>query len=223
MSEKNVIILGGSGIGMIAASILDRIGGYQMIGFLNDVIPVGDGIGKYKRFPVVGRSEDVSEWIRKKDAMVFVAYIGMTRERETAAKITSLGIPNDRLLTIIDPSVVLPAGYCSIGNGCLLCPLSQLSVDTELKDNVIMLPNSFLGHDSTLEEFVSLANNATVGANVRVGYASHIGTNASVREKVNIGRHSVIGMGSVVLDDVPEDSVVVGNPARVIRVKSGNL
>jgi acetyltransferase EpsM len=169
---------------------------------------------------VVGKSEDVHRWIREKDAMVFVAYIGMTREQETAAKIKSLGIPRERLLSIIDPSVVIPEGYCSIGNGCLLCPLAQLSADTTLEDNVIMLANSFLGHDSTLEEFVSVANNACVGANVQVGYASHIGTNASIREKIKIGRHAVVGMGSVVLHDVPEDAIVVGNPAQVKRIKT---
>ena len=220
MSEKNVIILGGSGIGMIASSILERIGGYRMLGFLNDVVPIGTGIGKYRKHPVIGKSEDVHDWIRNKDAMVFVAYIGMTREQETAAKIKSLGIPRERLLTIIDPSVIIPKGYCSIGNGCLLCPLSQLSADTTLEDNVIMLPNSFLGHDSTLEEFVSVANNACIGANVRVGYASHIGTNASIREKLTIGRHAVVGMGAVVLNDVPEDAIVVGNPAQVKRIKT---
>jgi acetyltransferase EpsM len=219
MSEKNVIILGGSGIGMIASSILDRLGNHRMMGFLNDVVPVGSEIGKYRKIPVVGRSEDVHDWIRKHDAMVFVAYIGMTREQETAARIKSLGIPQDRLLTIIDPSAVIPEGYCSIGNGCLICPLAQLSADTTLENNVILLSNSFIGHDTTLEEYVSVANNACVGANVNVGYASHIGTNASVREKLRIGRHSVVGMGAVVLADVPEDAIVVGNPARVHRIK----
>jgi acetyltransferase EpsM len=220
MSKQNIIILGGSGIGMIASSILDRVGGFRMLGFLNDVVPVGSEIGKYRRHPVIGKSEDVNTLIKKHDAMVFVAYIGMTKERETAQKIKSLDIPVERLLTIIDPSAVVPHGYCSIGNGCLLCPLAQLSADTTIEDNVIMLPNSFLGHDSTLEEFASVANNACIGANVNVGYASHIGTNASIREKLRIGRHSVVGMGAVVLTDVPEDAIVVGNPARVQRIKT---
>ena len=46
---KKVIVLGGSGIGMIASSILDRRGDAEVVGFLNDVIPVGYEIGKYKK------------------------------------------------------------------------------------------------------------------------------------------------------------------------------
>lgn len=218
--KKNVIILGGSGIGMIASSILDRLGNHRLLGFLNDVVPVGTEIGKYRKIPVVGRSGDVHDWIRQHDAMVFVAYVGMTRERETADSIRSLCIPQERLLTIVDPSAIIPAGYCSIGNGCLICPLAQLSADTTLENNVILLANSFVGHDTILEEYVSVANNACVGANVRVGCTSHIGTNASIREKITIGKHSVVGMGAVVLSNVPEDAIVVGNPARIQRIKS---
>lgn len=220
MKNQNVIMLGGSGIGMIATSILNRIGNHRMVGFLNDVVPVGSKIGKYGKYPVIGRSEDVHDLMKKYDAKVFVAYIGMTKEKETASKIEALELDSDDLISIIDPTAVIPDGLCSIGNGCLICPLAQLSTDTTIEDNVIMLPNSFLGHDSTLEKFVSIANNSCIGANVRVGYASHIGTNASTREKITIGKHAVIGMGSVVLKDVPDDAIVVGSPAKVLRVKN---
>jgi acetyltransferase EpsM len=217
--DQNVIMLGGSGIGMIASSILDRIGGYNMLGFLNDVIPVGAEIGKYKKYPVLGQSEDIHKIIKKYDARVFIAYIGMTKERETTNKLEALGIPQDRLLSIIDPTAIIPKGYCHIGEGSLICPLAQLSADTTLGNNCIMLPNSFVGHDSVLEDYVSIANNACIGANVRVGYGTHVGTNASTREKITIGKYSVVGMGSVILKDVPEGGVIIGNPGKILRVQ----
>tara|TARA_B110001469_G_C9580671_1_gene288000 strand:+ start:255 stop:917 length:663 start_codon:yes stop_codon:yes gene_type:complete len=218
MADTNVIMLGGSGIGMIASSILDRIGGYRMCGFLNDVVPVGTEIGKYKKFSVLGKSDDIHDLIKKYDARVFIAYIGMTNERETTSKLKALNIPKERLLSIIDPTAVIPSEYCQIGEGSLICPLAQLSADTTLGSNCILLPNSFVGHDSVLEDYVSIANNACIGANVRVGYGTHVGTNASTREKISIGKYSVVGMGSVVLKDVPEGGVVIGNPGKILRV-----
>ena len=218
MAETNVIMLGGSGIGMIASSILDRIGGYKMLGFLNDIVPVGNNIGKFKKYPVIGKSEDARELIKKHDAKVFIAYIGMTQERKTTAKLEKLEIPTDSLLSIVDPTAIIPDGYCNIGDGVLICPLSQVSADTTLGKNCILLANSFVGHDTVLEDYVSIANNACIGANVRVGYGTHVGTNATTREKISIGPYSVIGMGSAVLKDVPEGGVVVGNPAKLLRV-----
>lgn len=43
-----------------------------------------------------------------------------------------LGFPEDRLLSIIDPTAVIPNEYCKIGSGSLICPLAQLSADTTL-------------------------------------------------------------------------------------------
>lgn len=44
-----------------------------------------------------------------------------------------------------------------------------------------------------------------------------IGANSTILPGVRIGRNSLVGAGSVVVRDIPENSVAVGNPARVIK------
>ncbi|WP_207427309.1 DapH/DapD/GlmU-related protein [Pedobacter sp. SYSU D00535] len=44
-----------------------------------------------------------------------------------------------------------------------------------------------------------------------------IGANSVITAGTSVGKHSVIGAGSVVTKDVPEYSVAVGNPARIIK------
>ena len=51
----------------------------------------------------------------------------------------------------------------------------------------------------------------TVGSNVWIGAGVH------VMPGVTIGSNVVIGGGSVVVKDIPDNSVAVGNPCRVIR------
>ena len=46
-----------------------------------------------------------------------------------------------------------------------------------------------------------------------------IGANAVVIEGVHIGKNAVVAAGAVVIEDVPENAVVAGSPARVIKMK----
>ena len=216
---KKLVILGGSGIGMIAASIANDLGFYEVLGFLNDYLPKGSHIGKYNTYPVLGTTEDLPQFLAQKNTYVFIAYVGMQQEETIYNKIAALNIPDDRLATLIHPTAIIPRGFCSIGNGVLFAPLVQLSPDTTIGDNCILLPNSFVGHDSTLDRFAHIATNGVVGANVHVGKGVHIGSNATIREKLTIGDFSLVGAGSVVLKDVPANAIVVGNPAKILRQK----
>lgn len=212
---KKLVILGGSGIGMIAASIAKQSGEYEVCGFLNDYEELGTEIGKYEKIEVIGKTDDI-EYFLDNGYYFFIAYVGLKKEKETYKKIEKFKIPKNRYATLIDKTAIIPHGFCDIGHGVLIGPLSQLSPDTTIGDNCILLGSSFIGHDSTMKRFAHLASNSVVGANVIVGKGVHVGTNSTIREKVNIGDFSLIGSGAVVLNDVEENTVVVGNPAKVL-------
>lgn len=52
---------------------------------------------------------------------------------------------------------------------------------------------------------------------IRIDSESWIGANSTISAGVHIGKHCIIGAGSVVTKDVPDYSVAVGNPARIIK------
>ena len=67
-----------------------------------------------------------------------------------------------------------------------------------------------------------MINQADFGdGEVRIGNNVFIGVNAVILRNVTIGDNSVVGAGSIVSKDVPSCSVVVGNPARVIKELKG--
>lgn len=214
---KKLVIFGGSGIGMIAASVAEDLGYVDVLGFLNDVLEKDSYVGKYKKYPVLGKTEDYSAFMDDPEVLFFVAYVGMQSERSTFQKLESLDISEDRWATLIHPTASIPKGMCSIGKGVLFAPQAQLSPDTTIGDNCILLGGSFIGHDSVLDKFAHVATNAVVGANVHIGKAVHVGSNSTIREKVTIGSFSLIGAGAVVLDNFDEGSIIVGNPARLLR------
>lgn len=218
--KKKVVILGGSGAGLIAASIIDRSNDYEVLGFLNDTIPVGECVGTLKKkIEVIGRTDDAQDLL-KGNVYAFVAYEGIRNPYKTYERLKSLEIPRDRLINVIDTMTAVPYDYCEIGKGVMIAPFSQLSPEVIVSDHCLLLGNSFVGHNSYLGEFVKLTTNSVVGADVHIGKGVTVGTNAVVRERVHIGDFSLIGSGSVVVKDVPPNTIVVGNPARVLRERS---
>jgi len=56
-----------------------------------------------------------------------------------------------------------------------------------------------------------------LGKEIHIGEDCWIAGNVSILPGITIGKGSVVGAGSVVTKDVPDFTVVAGNPARIIR------
>lgn len=111
----------------------------------------------------------------------------------------------------------------------LISPYSQISVGTVVFHNSIIQSGAIIGnhviintaasvdHDCVIENFVHISPNCTLCGKVKVGAMTHIGAGASVIPNLTIGRNCIIGAGTVVIKDIPDNCVVVGNPGRIIK------
>ena len=63
-----------------------------------------------------------------------------------------------------------------------------------------------------------ISTSAVMGGNSSLGYNSFIGLGASVKQGISVGNGSVVGMGAVVIKNVSDRVMVVGNPARAIKM-----
>lgn len=59
--------------------------------------------------------------------------------------------------------------------------------------------------------------NATIFGKIKVGDNCHIGMNSIIMPNVTIGNNCIIGCGAIVTRDIPDNSIAVGVPARVIN------
>lgn len=118
-----------------------------------------------------------------------------------------------------------------IGNGVSVGTNAVLEFDNRIGDGCRIHSGCFL-EMTTLGEYVFVGPNVVftddphpmncprykecLGGPV-IRDLARIGANATILPGVKIGRNAVVGAGSVVVKDVPDDSVVVGNPAKVVK------
>lgn len=111
------------------------------------------------------------------------------------------------------------AGYAFQG-GRVVFPGAQLGQGVELGEHVHVLYNAVISHGCKVGDFTTICAGASLGGEVTLESGVLIGMNAVIRHGgITIGRNATIGMGAVVVDDVPEGTKVVGNPAKPLAMR----
>ncbi|XCN72167.1 MAG: acyltransferase [Candidatus Electrothrix aestuarii] len=115
--------------------------------------------------------------------------------------------------TVVNPKNVSIGKNCGINHGVFI--LGHHSI--EIGDGVVLSANVMLIDSGlNLKNFVLLENPPHFLSFVKIKDGAWIGAGAIVLPGVTVGRKSVVGAGSVVTRDVPDFTIVAGNPAQEI-------
>lgn len=147
-------------------------------------------------------------------AFIGVGTTGSTKSRqELYALATNIGF---HFVSAIHPQAIISPS-AQIGAGVAVTAGAIINPGVRIGDNVIINTGSIIEHDCFIGDHVHVATGALIAGGVTVGDGSHIGIGACVRQGLQIGRNAIIGAGAVVVDDVTDNNVVVGNPARILK------
>lgn len=214
---RKIIILGTGGN---SADILDTLNElnnaqgervYECLGFLDD------DAAKWNReilgARVLGALDTAPHYA---DCFFVNGIAGVNNFWKKREIIARTQMPRERFETIIHPTASV-SRTAQLGQGVVIFQNVTVTSRVVIGDHVMVLPNTVLSHDDAIGAYTSIAGGASVSGSVRVGEACYLGANVCVKEGVTIGAGSLVGMGSVVLRDIEANTVVVGNPARVLR------
>ena len=121
---------------------------------------------------------------------------------------------------------------CDVGQNCNIGSYVEVQPNVQIGDRVVISTHSFICSLVTIEDDVFFGhgvvtiNDINPPSRRRTGSESEwrrtliktgavIGSNATLFPIV-VGRNAVVGAGAVVREDVPDNAVVAGNPAKII-------
>lgn len=212
MREMRVLIVGAGGHGQVVADILLRMRDEETavvpMGFLDDRRELAGRA--FLGVPIVGRVEDRG---RIGHDAIIVAIGNNEIRKELFQMFRREG--ESFALARHPRSIVAPD--VEIGPAGMVCAGVVVNTGTTVGEAVILNTGCTVDHHNRIGGYVHIAPGSHLGGEVEVGEGALIGIGATVMPGKRIGSWSIVGAGALVQHDVPERSVVVGVPARVVK------
>lgn len=216
MPSTNLVIVGtgGTSVDILDAVLERRAGGDQS---LQPMCFLDDNASRFGQLlhgvPIRGPLE----LARELDDCLFINGIGSPANFWRRDKIIGrLGIPLDRFATIVHPTASV-SRLASVEKGSAILQNVTVSANVRIGAHVVVLPNTVVSHDCSIGDYTCITGGVCISGNVEVESFCYLGSNCTIIGGHRIHARSLVGMGAVVLEDVAENSVVVGNPARFLR------
>ena len=203
--EKLIMI----GAGGYAKSVLDSVDyfNYSMIGFVDQFSEKKEHLG----YPILAR--ELEEISNLNEYYYFISIGDNKCRKEWYDKIISLGL---KTMNVVDKSAIV-SNKATIGTGCFIGKMAIVNSEAIVKDNCIINTKALVEHGCTVESHANLSTNCVINGDVRIGEGTFMGSCSVTTGQLTIGSWSVVGAGAVVIDNLPDNIVAVGVPARTIR------
>lgn len=124
----------------------------------------------------------------------------------------------------IEPGAIIREKV-EIGEGAIIMMGAIVNIGAVIGRGTMIDMGAILGGRATVGERCHIGAGAVLAGVVEPASARPvvvedgvlIGANAVVIEGIHIGKNAVVAAGSVVLEDVPDNAVAAGNPARIVK------
>jgi acetyltransferase EpsM len=213
-ATRKAIIFGAGENGLQAFHCLKYNTTVSILGFL-DGNPSRHG-ETYLGLPVFGGLDKIPELQAEHDLSAGIVAVGDNYVRsKLTATLRELGLT---IPQAISPRVMIESPR-HIGDGVILEQGAAIHAESEVGEGTFMGTASMAAHHCIIGKYTTMSGGVSLGGRVTIGDYTLMGVGASVRPHVTIGSNVIVGVGAAVTKDIPDNVVVAGVPAKILRTR----
>jgi sugar O-acyltransferase (sialic acid O-acetyltransferase NeuD family) len=115
---------------------------------------------------------------------------------------------------VVHVSAVVDESAQIDSRGVMIAANATINPLTKIGQGVICNTSCSIDHECIINDFAHIAPGAVLCGNVKIGTKTFVGANAVIKQGITIGNNCIIGAGAVVVKNIPDDTTVVGVPAK---------
>ena len=124
------------------------------------------------------------------------------------------GLNHDKKFSSIIHNLACVSDSCNISSGSFIAANVIVAAQSNIEIGCIINHAAIVDHDCVIGAYSHIAPNVTLGGGVQIGAECLIGAGAVVLPQVKVGKGVTVGAGAVVTNDIEDNRIVVGIPAR---------
>lgn len=209
--KKTLAIIGSGHLGQQIAHYALSDNHYEKIVFFDDFSNETHANG----FPILGNVDIIEEEFAKKsfdELIIGIGYKHLVVRKQMFERFSEI-IP----FGIIIHSTSWVDVTATIEKGCVIYPSCCIDAHAIIKQNTILNVSCTVAHDTIVGEHCFLSPRVALAGFIKVEELCILGINSTVIDNVSIVSNSQLGGGTVVIQNITQKGLYVGNPHRFIR------
>lgn len=211
---NKIVLIGAGGHCKVIIDIIESLAEYEIIGITDKEIKES-----ILNVPVIG-DDDVLQQLYNEGVHYAFICVGALNKLACRNKIYNKLKKIGFSIPVLVHKNAIKSPFSRIQEGTCVMPGAIINSGAVIGKNCIINTGSVIEHDCIIGDNTHISPNVAIAGGVKIGRDTHIGIGSSVIENLIVGCNVTVGAGAVVLDNIKNNAVAVGMPAKIIRIKT---
>ena len=218
---RKIILFGDTSFSGIVAEYINTTNQAKVVAFTIDESYIGKK-DSFENLPLVPFNAIEKYYPPNEYYFLCTVSAGSKQKHLNSQKYQEAKLKGYEIFSFIHPSAFV-APSAKIGENVLIFPHVVIEPRAKIGNGVFIRSAAYVSHETEIGAFSYLAPRCAFSGKIKTGEHCFFGTNSTVRDRVKIGNDVIVGAGAVVLNDLPDQTVIKAAECKILPVNRFNI